>query len=238
MLRSIFTLLVAFGTTLTATHATDVNCEICRAISDAVERVLVLNSTSSDTYSGVAKRLCHFLPEDLKHTCQDSVRQLPQSLYRCAVQEVNLNTICSDPEVGMCKVPTRPLTRVQCKNLPGYTHTCAACKFVVGGLEHYALDSIPSVTASLQSVCSVRFRDPTERKQCETFVADQGETAVRVAVSRLNAQDFCCAAGICNQPPLYVDKISPTNFAHSSDTNPPPGPVSAMMDGALKSVDL
>jgi len=220
----------------TTTTASDVNCEICRAVSDAIERVLVLNSTSTDAYSGVAKRLCHYLPNDLKHTCQDSVRQLPQSLYRCAVQEINLNTICSDPEIGMCKVPTRPLTRVQCKNLPGYVHTCAACKFVMNGLEHYALDSLPSVTSSLQSVCAVRFRDTTERKQCEAFVQEQGETAVRVAVSRLDGQDFCCAAGICNQPPLYVNKVSPTKFASGSDTNPPPGPVSAMMDGLDKSV--
>ena len=217
-------------TTVGVSQASDVNCEICRAVSDAVERVLVLNSTTSDTYTSVAKRLCHFLPEDLKHTCQDSVRQLPQSLYRCAVQEFKLHTICSDPEVGMCKVPTRSLTRVECKGLTGYTHTCAACKFVISGLEHYALDSLPSVIASLQSVCSVRFKDDTERKQCETFVADQGETAVRVLISRLDSQDFCCASGICNQPDLYVEKINPTEMAKGSDTNPPPGPVSALMD--------
>ena len=41
---------------LAVATATDINCEICRAVSDAVERVLVLNSTSSDTYTGVAKR--------------------------------------------------------------------------------------------------------------------------------------------------------------------------------------
>ena len=229
---TVFTLLslLLISTPLTAS-ASDVNCEICRAVSDAVERVLVLNSTTSNTYTAVSQRLCHFLPEDLKHSCQDSVRQLPQSLYRCAVQEFKLHTICSDPEVGMCKVPTRSLTRVECKHLIGYTHTCAACKFIISGLEHYALDSLPSVITSLQSVCAIRFRDSTERKQCETFVGEQGETAVRVLVSRLDAQDFCCASGICNQPSLYVDKISPSSIAKASDTKPPPGPVSAMLDG-------
>ena len=211
--------------------ASDVNCEICRAVTDAVERVLVLNSTTSHSYTSVAKRLCHFLPEDLKHTCQDSVRQLPQSLYRCAVQEMKLHTLCSDPEVGMCTVPTRSLTRVECKHLTGYTHTCAACKFVISGLEHYALDSLPSVITSLKSVCAVRFRDETERKKCRGFIDEQGETASRVLISRLDSQDFCCASGICNQPSLYVDKISPSTIAKGSDTNPPPGPVSAMIDG-------
>ena len=189
----------------------------------------MLNSTTTDTYTQVSRRLCHFLPEDLKHTCEDAVRQLPQSLYRCAVQEADLNTICSDPSVGMCKVPTRPLSRVQCKNLPGYVHTCAACKFVVGGLSHYMLESLDQMVASLESVCMVRFRDDTERKQCETFVREEGANAVRVAVSRLDAQDFCCAAGICIAPPLFVDKVRPEQLASADD--PSVGPVSEMMAG-------
>ena len=140
------------------------NCKICRDVSDAVERVLVLNSTSAESsYSRVAQRLCGFLPEDLKHTCKDSVRQLPVNVYRCAVQEVRLNTICSDPAVGMCKTPYKPLAAVQCRDLPEAAHTCAACKFVVGGLSHYALSSIDQMVDTIKSVCMVRFRDETTR---------------------------------------------------------------------------
>lgn len=210
----------------------DVNCEVCRAVSDAVERVLVLNSTSSDTYGSVARRLCNYLPSDLRHTCEDSIRQLPQSIYRCMVQEANLNTICSDPDIGICKVPTRPLTRVRCQHLDGYVHTCAACKFVVGGIEHYALSSLDDVVQSLKGICMVRFRNSVDLQQCEAFIQDTGAAMIRVVTSRIDAQDFCCSSGICDNPPMMVKKIAPRKFDVNDHANPP-GPVTQMFDAQI-----
>lgn len=216
-----------------AASSNDVNCEVCRAVSDAVERVLVLNSTSTDTYGSVARHLCKYLPNDLRHTCEDSIRQLPQSMYRCLVQEASLNTVCSDPDVGICKVPTRPLTRVRCQHLDGYVHTCAACKFVVGGLEHYALSSLDDMVESLVGVCMVRFRNKVDLQQCEAFVRDTGASMIRVVASRIDAQDFCCAAGICDNPPLVVKKIAPHKFDVNDHANPP-GPVTQMFDAQMQ----
>ena len=188
----------------------------------------MLNSTNTDSsYARVAQRLCNFLPEDLKHTCEDSVHQLPSSVYRCAVQEVRLNTICSDPAVGMCKTPYKPLAPVSCKDLPEATHTCAACKFVVGGLSHYALSSMDQMVSTVKSVCMVRFRDEVGRKLCEKFVEEEGENVLRVVVSRIDAQEFCCAAGICQTPPFVVDHVDPAQLAMPVDAV---GPVSEMMD--------
>lgn len=231
--------LAAYSTfSLTPVSAAGSECEVCRIVSDAVERVLVLNSTTTQTFQGVASRLCLFLPSDLKHTCQDSIRQLPVGLYRCMVQAVGMNSICSDPSVGLCKVPVHPLTRVKCTNMPAYQHTCAACKFVVGGLEHYMINSMKESLKAAHGICVVRFQDPVEQKKCHSLLDTQGELLLRTMVSRVDAEDFCCDTGICERTPLFVKKIAPLTVeqaeAEREKANTPPGPVTAMMTAEAK----
>ena len=208
-------------------------CEVCRVVSDAVERVLVLNSTTTQSYQHVASKLCLFLPTELKHSCQDSIRQLPVGLYRCMVQAIGMNSICSDPSVGLCKVPVHPLTRVKCTGMPAYQHTCAACKFVVGGLEHYMAHAIPESLKAAHGICIVRFQDPLEQKKCHSLLDTQGELLIRTMVSRVDAEDFCCGTGICERTPLFVKKIaplSPEEAEMNKQTDAVPGPVTAMME--------
>lgn len=231
-------LAVAFSSLSTPATAAGSECEVCRIVSDAVERVLVLNSTTTQTFQGVASRLCLFLPSDLKHTCQDSIRQLPVGLYRCMVQAIGMNSICSDPSVGLCKVPVHPLTRVKCTNMPAYQHTCAACKFVVGGLEHYMVNSMKESLKAAHGICVVRFQDPVEQKKCHSLLDTQGELLLRTMVSRVDAEDFCCDTGICERTPLFVKKIAPLTVeqaeAEREKANIPPGPVTAMMTAEAK----
>ena len=55
--------------------------------------------------------------------------------------------------------------------MPAYQHTCAACKFVVGGLEHYMAHSIPEALKAAHGICVVRFQDPLEQKKCSPYIA-------------------------------------------------------------------
>lgn len=73
----------------------------------------------------------------------------------------------------------------------------------------------------------VRFRDETGRKVCEKFVEEEGENMLRVVVSRIDAQEFCCTAGICQTPPFVVDHVDPAQLAMPFDAV---GPVGEMMD--------
>ena len=225
--------LICLFASVNSSLAAGSECEVCRVVSDAVERVLVLNSTTTQSYQKVASKLCLYLPSELKHSCQDSIRQLPVGLYRCMVQAIGMNSICSDPSVGLCKVPVHPLTRVQCTGMPAYQHTCAACKFVVGGMEHYMAHAVPEALKAAHGICVVRFQDPLEQKKCHSLLDTQGELLLRTMISRVDAEDFCCGTGICERTPLFVKKIaplSPEEAEANRKTDSVPGPVTAMME--------
>lgn len=235
--KGLLVALVCLFSVQNAQAAAGSECDVCRIVSDAVERVLVLNSTTTQTFQNVAQRLCLFLPAELKHTCQDSIRQLPTGLYRCMVQAVGMNSICSDPSVGLCKVPVHPLTRVKCTGMPAYQHTCAACKFTVGGLEHYMVHSIKESLKAAHGICVVRFQDPLEQKKCHALVDTQGETLLRTMVSRVDAEDFCCDVGVCERTPLFVKKIAPLSVEELEAEKAKletPGPVTAMMKAEME----
>ena len=87
--------------------------------------------------------------------------------------------------------------------------------------------TMDQMVSTVKSVCMVRFRDETGRKLCEKFVEEEGENMLRVVVSRIDAQEFCCSAGICQVPPFVVDHVDPTQLAMPVDAA---GPVSEMMD--------
>ena len=89
----------------------------------------------------------------------------------------------------MCKTPYKPLAAVACKDLPESAHTCAACKFDVGGLSHYALGSMDQMVSTVKSVHGKvpgRNRAKTLRKVC----GKEGENMLRVVVSRMMHRSF------------------------------------------------
>ena len=64
----LFVALLCTSTQFQGAVASDVECEMCKKITDIVERVLVMNSTDDGSFRHVSKRMCMYLPADLVHT--------------------------------------------------------------------------------------------------------------------------------------------------------------------------
>jgi hypothetical protein len=185
----------------------DVECDVCRKITDTVERVLVMNATTTKQFQTVAKKLCIYLPEDLKYACEMSVKRLPSSIFRCLIQEAEMHTICNDPDVGLCMAPSKALPAVKCNDLiDGDMPACQACKFTVGSLEHYTANDPADTLAAMAGVCTMHYGASSIAKKCEKLIESHGRKMLDLILKRIDSEDYCCSTGVCKPPPLYLDK--------------------------------
>lgn len=185
----------------------DVECDVCRKITDTVERVLVMNATTTKQFQTVAKKLCIYLPEDLKYACEMSVKRLPSSIFRCLIQEAEMHTICNDPDVGLCLAPSKALPSVKCNDLiDGDMPACQACKFTVGSLEHYTSNDPADTLAAMAGVCAMHYGASSTAKKCEKLIESHGRKMLDLILKRIDSEDYCCSTGVCKPPPLYLDK--------------------------------
>ena len=186
---------------------TDIECDMCRKVTDIVERVLVMNSTDDGSFRHISKKMCMYLPANLGHTCTEGVRKLDPAVFRCMIQELELHTVCSDPVIGLCRAPARPLGRVRCSGMEGDPFLCSSCKFVAGGMRTFSQVDMADTLASIRGICEFHFSDEASQKKCDVLVKLQGERIVKLLTKRFDAEDFCCDMGLCRNPPVYESSV-------------------------------
>ena len=73
LLLTAVVLLVSCAPSVDATGHDDV-CDMCRRVTDTMERVLILNTTEgTGRFQGLTKKLCRYLPDNLRQTVRGVV---------------------------------------------------------------------------------------------------------------------------------------------------------------------
>ena len=116
------------------------------------------------------------------------------------MQDLDLPSLCSAPEIGLCDTPALPLPKVECANHIPSKRGCAACKFVVKSLKHYTVANVRDTVTEALSICRVHLPGDAQA-QCQALVGQHGATMVKLLSDRLDSEDFCCDTGFCVAPP-------------------------------------
>ena len=91
---------------------------------------------------------------------------MPKNVFRCMVQHVSFNSICSAPGVGLCKVASKPMSNLMCGGHMGDGAGCASCKFVIQSMGLYMERNLrPTVESMKRSICAVKFKTDGKLKK-------------------------------------------------------------------------
>ena len=91
---------------------------------------------------------------------------MPKNVFRCMVQHVSFNSICSAPGVNLCKVASKPMSNLMCGGHMGDGAGCASCKFVIQSMGLYMERNLrPTVESMKRSICAVKFKTDGKLKK-------------------------------------------------------------------------